>query len=160
MFWDTFYRRYREICRCLTNDFKPKSFKRVKEKQNNKLMKNYILAITLTLAGMATAQVEKTKVKDLTPTERADRLTENMKKQLTLTPEQEVKVKAINLEHVQKQDEITARIRAAQEEKRQNTEQYKNSLKGVLTPEQQLKAQELMEERKEKAQDRRQKRGK
>ncbi len=123
-------------------------------------MKNYILAITLTVAGMASAQVEKTKVKDLTPTERADRLTENMKKQLTLTPEQEVKVKAINLEHVQKQDEITARIRAAQEEKRQNTEQYKNSLKGVLTPEQQLKAQELMEERKEKAQERRQKRGK
>lgn len=123
-------------------------------------MKNYILAITLTVAGMATAQVEKTKVKDLTPTERADRLTENMKKQLTLTPEQEVKVKAINLEHVQKQDEITARIRAAQEEKRQNKEQYQNSLKGVLTPEQQLKAQELMEERKEKAQDRRQKRGK
>jgi len=123
-------------------------------------MKNYILAITLTVAGMASAQVEKTKVKDLTPTERADRLTENMKKQLTLTPEQEVKVKAINLEHVQKQDEITARIRAAQEEKRQNNEQYKNSLKGVLTPEQQLKAQELMEERKEKAQDRRQKRGK
>lgn len=123
-------------------------------------MKNYVLAITLTVAGMASAQVEKTKVKDLTPTERADRLTENMKKQLTLTPEQEVKVKAINLEHVQKQDEITARIRAAQEEKRQNTEQYKNSLKGVLTPEQQLKAQELMEERKEKAQERRQKRGK
>ena len=123
-------------------------------------MKNYILAITLTVAGMASAQVEKTKIKDLTPTERADRLTENMKKQLTLTPEQEVKVKAINLEHVQKQDEITARIRAAQEEKRQNNEQYKNSLKGVLTPEQQLKAQELMEERKEKAQDRRQKRGK
>jgi periplasmic protein CpxP/Spy len=123
-------------------------------------MKNYILAITLTVAGMATAQVEKTKVKDLTPTERADRLTENMKKQLTLTPEQEVKVKAINLEHVQKQDEITTRIRAAQEEKRQNKEQYQNSLKGVLTPEQQLKAQELMEERKEKAQDRRQKRGK
>lgn len=123
-------------------------------------MKNYILAITLTVAGMATAQVEKTKVKDLTPTERADRLTENMKKQLTLTPEQEVKVKAINLEHVQKQDEITARIRAAQEEKRQNQEQYKNSLKDVLTPEQQLKAQELMEERKEKAQERRQKRGK
>ncbi len=123
-------------------------------------MKNYILAITLTVAGMASAQVEKTKVKDLTPTERADRLTENMKKQLTLTPEQEVKVKAINLEHVQKQDEITARIRAAQEEKRQNKEEYKNNLKSVLTPEQQLKAQELMEERKEKAQERRQKRGK
>ena len=123
-------------------------------------MKNYVLAITLTVAGMASAQVEKTKVKDLTPTERADRLTENMKKQLTLTPEQEVKVKAINLEHGQKQDEITARMLAAQEEKRQNTAHYKNSLKGVLTPEQQLKAQELMEERKEKAQDRRQKRGK
>ncbi len=123
-------------------------------------MKNYILAITLSIAGMATAQVEKTKVKDLTPTERADRLTDNMKKQLALTPEQEVKVKAINLEHIQKQDEITARIRAAQEEKLRNKEQYKNSLASVLTPEQQTKAQELMDERKAKAQARRQKRGK
>jgi Spy/CpxP family protein refolding chaperone len=117
-------------------------------------MKNYILAITLFAAGMATAQVEKTKSKDLSPTERADRLTANMKKQLNLTSEQEAKIRVMNLEHIQQQDEITNRIRSAQEEKRQNNEKYKNDVSSVLTPEQQAKAKEVMEERKEKAAER------
>jgi Spy/CpxP family protein refolding chaperone len=117
-------------------------------------MKNYILAITLFAAGMATAQVEKTKSKDLSPTERADRLTANMKKQLNLTSEQEAKIRVMNLEHIQQQDEITNRIRSAQEEKRQNNEKFKNDVSSVLTPEQQAKAKEVMEERKEKAAER------
>jgi len=117
-------------------------------------MKNYILAITLFAAGMATAQVEKTKSKDLSPTERADRLTANMKKQLNLTSEQEAKIRVMNLEHIQQQDEITNRIRSAHEEKRQNNEKFKNDVSSVLTPEQQAKAKEVMEERKEKAAER------
>jgi len=77
-----------------------------------------------------------------------------MKKQLNLTSEQEAKIRVMNLEHIQQQDEITNRIRSAQEEKRQNNEKFKNDVSSVLTPEQQAKAKEVMEERKEKAAER------
>ena len=78
----------------------------------------------------------------------------NYKKQLNLTSEQEAKIRVMNLEHIQQQDEITNRIRSAQEEKRQNNEKFKNDVSSVLTPEQQAKAKEVMEERKEKAAER------
>ncbi len=85
----------------------------------------------------------KKEFKDMTPEERAQKITDRMTKQLALTEEQQKDVYKINLEHVKKMEALRAE-RKAQHEK------TKAELDKILTDEQKKKAEELRKKREEK----------
>jgi hypothetical protein len=120
-------------------------------------MKTLFFTLSLMIAGMASAQHGHGERKKLSPQEKAEKMTVKMKTELNLSPDQETKVRQANLEFVTKNQELKDQSRDA---KLQNRTQHQETLKSILTPEQQTKAKEMMDERKEKAQARRQKRGK
>lgn len=112
-------------------------------------MKNVLIITTLILVGTAWGQAEGPRERK-SPEERAERMTKKMKNNLDLTDEQTDQVKAQNLVFFQKQEEQRAKMEALREEGKAMHEEHKSALKSILTPEQAAKAEELMDERKEK----------
>jgi periplasmic protein CpxP/Spy len=95
------------------------------------------LLVVSFLAASLTFGQEKTK---LTPEQRADRKTEHMAKQLSLTPEQTNKVSVLNRGIAQKNESIRSNPRMTAEQKqaalKANKEHHETSLKSILTAEQ------------------------
>lgn len=129
-------------------------------------MKNALFLTVLLASGMSLAQPgpkgpsnpRKAKMENLTPEQRADQMTVKMKKELNLTPEQEEQAKAANLQFAQQQDELKKKAEALQSERKALMESHRTKMQGILTPEQQAKADALMKERQEKRTERRQSR--
>lgn len=120
-------------------------------------MKNTLFTIACLSISAAVAQPEAKKEKK-TPAEQAEIMTSHMKRNLNLSDEQVAKVKAENLTFFQKQEAHRIEFQAIREKGKQLREEHLNNLKTVLTPEQQEKAKELMDEKKSRRKNRKQKR--
>lgn len=112
-------------------------------------MKNVLIITTLLLVGTAWGQAKEPRERK-SPEERAQMMTKKMKKNLDLTDEQADQVKTQTLLFFQNQEEQRAKMEALREEGEAMREEHKSALKTILTPEQAAKAEELMDERKEK----------
>ncbi|MBT1710811.1 hypothetical protein KK062_21395 [Fulvivirgaceae bacterium PWU5] len=128
-----------------------------------KVMKISMLLAVL-IAGsfgqQATAQTaERT---SLTAEERAQKWTDWMKKELTLTAEQEPRVHAINVKYADQMDGIKAEEgdrRSKFKEVRETNKAKDEELKAVLTPEQFTKYTEKKQERQQKMRENRKRGG-
>lgn len=122
-------------------------------------MKNTLFIIACLSISAAVAQPEAKREKK-TPEERAEIMTSRMKKNLDLSDKQVAEVKVQNLSFFQKQEAHQQELKAIQEKGKQIRNEHFDNLKSILTPEQQEKAKELMDERKAKRKNRRNKRRK
>jgi Spy/CpxP family protein refolding chaperone len=109
--------------------------------------------------GMAMAQQELASAKK-DPVQRAERFTKKMVKELNLDQAQQERMKGINLERFKQLDEVkntfAADKKTLQTKVKEINDNYFLTVKGVLSPEQFTKFQEMKEEIKEKAMARRQ----
>lgn len=118
------------------------------------MKRNLILVMSMLIAMVASAQDSS---KSQTPEERAERLTRQMEKRLSLTPEQIPQVKAIHLEAAKKKEELKADTTKGPDKKvkMEAIEKTRDEkLKAVLTSEQYNKyiegKEKMKERRKEK----------
>lgn len=112
-------------------------------------------AAVIAFASVAAAQFAK--LKNTTPEQRAKVQTELMKTKLKLTPEQESKVAALNLEYAQKMQPIIQGSEgpfAEMREAREINEQKEADLKKVLTTDQFTNYTAYKEEMREKFEER------
>lgn len=131
-------------------------------------MRNLLLLGVLLAFGLSFAQShgpkgprkgrKQEKMENLSPEERADKMTSKMKKELNLSSDQEIKVKQANLEFAQQQEAIRLKSEAIREERKNMMDAHKVKMQGILTPEQQQKAEQLMKDRQEKQKQKRQNR--
>lgn len=129
-------------------------------------MKKLLFLSMLAASGMSFAQPgpmgpkpsKKAKMENLTPEQRADKMTAKMKKELNLTADQEKQVKAANLEFTQQQEAIRMKSEALKAERKALVDAQRAKMKGILTPEQQAKADQMMQERQEKRSEKRRER--
>jgi len=98
-------------------------------------MKTMFVILAIGLTGMVNAQTEKSD--KLTTEQKADKLTERMKKSLNLTDAQIPRVKEANLKMIQQKDQLKAEVNQRKQSIKEN---HKNELNTVLTPEQMKKA--------------------
>ena len=115
-------------------------------------MKYLFLLTALTVAGMASAQTKKADRETKSPEEKAAMMTKKMTEKLSLTPEQVAQIEPENLAFFRQQAVHQEQMKALRNQQKQHGEQHKEKVKTILTPEQQKKAEKLMEERKEKRQ--------
>lgn len=121
-------------------------------------MKNLLLLIGLAYAGMASAQPEMDNSEKKSPEEKAAAMTKKMTKSLSLTPEQVAKIEPQNVLFFQQQVVHQEQIRVLRNNQKAQADLHRNNIKAVLTPEQQIKAEELMTEKQEKREKRMKKR--
>jgi len=107
------------------------------------------------LVGVASAQREHRK--DVSPEERAQKISEKMKKELNLTDDQFEKVKTENLAFFNKQKTTHNKMEAVRTELKTNLEEHKTKMKGILDEEQYEKAKKMLEDKMEKRKKRRRK---
>jgi Spy/CpxP family protein refolding chaperone len=126
-------------------------------------MRNLLFLSVLLASGLTLAQPgprgpkpsKKAKMENLTPEQRADKMTAKMKKELDLTADQEKQVKASNLEFAQQQEAIRMKSEALKAERKALVDAHRAKMKGILTPEQQAKADQMMKKRQEKRSEKR-----
>ena len=99
-----------------------------------------------------TAATANVKQERMTPEQRAQKNVDEMDKIATLTADQKVKVKELALTKISKMQEIRTKYKdqaeLAQKEQRQVKKDFSQSLKSILTPEQQEKLKANARERK------------
>jgi Spy/CpxP family protein refolding chaperone len=127
-------------------------------------VKKISMLLVVLIAGSVWQHVaaQTTERTPLTAEERAQKLTDWMKKELTLTAEQEPKVHAINVKYADQMDDIKAEggdRRAKFKEAKDTNKAKDEELKTVLTPEQFTKYSEKKQEMRQKIRENR-KRGK
>ncbi len=108
-------------------------------------MKTMFVILALGLTGMVNAQTEESD--KLTTEQKADKLTERMKKSLNLTEAQVPKVKEANLKMIQQKEQLKAEVK---QRKKSIQESHKNELNAVLTPEQMKKASVIIAKKEKK----------
>lgn len=121
-------------------------------------MKNLLLLTGLAFAGIASAQPEMDNSEKKSPEEKAATMTKKMTKSLSLTPEQVAKIEPQNVLFFQQQVVHQEQIRVLRNNQKAQADLHRNNIKAVLTPEQQIKAEELMAEKQEKREKRMKKR--
>ncbi len=119
-------------------------------------MKKLVLVLTFTAfsAGASMAQTTASPApapgatevaSPITPAERAERLTQRMTKQLTLTADQSAKINALNLQRLTEQQALRQKLQATpdratiRKEMQALQEKYQAQYQAVLTPEQYAK---------------------
>jgi len=100
------------------------------------------------LVGVASAQ--RVHRKDISSEERAQKVSEKMKKELNLTDDQFQKVKTENLAFFNKQKSTHDKMDAVRNELKSNLEEHKTKMKGILNEEQYEKAKKMLEDKMEK----------
>lgn len=131
---------------------------------NMNVMKiSILLAVIITgsLSYQATAQT--TERTPLTAEQRAQKWTDWMKKELTLTAEQEPKIHAINVKYADQMEDIKAEEgdrRSKFKDARETNKAKDEELKTVLTPEQFTTYTEKKQERQQKMRENRKRKGK
>ena len=105
-------------------------------------MKKLVLFSALLIAGLGMNAQSSTKTETAKetndPAARADKQTNRMVKELSLTADQQTKAHAINLK-------IDNEIAASPDKKSQLNEQRKTEINAILTPEQQTKFKDMVE---------------
>ena len=100
------------------------------------------------------AEGEK-KQSELTVEERAQKRTDQMKKELSLDSSQETKIYSINLAHIAEMDKLRAEQKALKEKVKAERENTRTKIKAVLTPDQIVIFDQKAEEHKKKQDERR-----
>lgn len=101
--------------------------------------------MAFSLTGMVSAQTEKNN--NLTVEQKAEKLTEKMKKSLNLTEAQVPRVKEANIKMIQERENLKLETQRRKKELHDN---HRNQLAGILTPEQMKKADDKMKKREKK----------
>lgn len=122
-----------------------------------------VLAVLIAGSFGQQAAAQTTERTPLTTEERAQKWTDWMKKELTLTAEQEPRIHAINVKYADQMDDIKAEEgdrRSKFKEVRETNKAKDEELKAVLTPEQFTKYTEKKQERQQKMRENRKRGGK
>lgn len=113
-----------------------------------------LMAVLLMTCGMAMAQGPRGE-RNMDPKERAQKMTEQMVKDYSLTETQKEKVHTLNLEMSESMSKITGNDREARRTKMQTIrEDYNKNLKKVLTEEQYKKYEKKESERRKRPRNR------
>lgn len=116
------------------------------------------LLLTLTfvspLMAQSTSEEENGGGENLTAEQRAEKRTEKMTTELSLTEAQKTKVYQINLEHIVQMDKYHEEQKALKEKMKAEREATRGKIKAVLTPEQNVIFDQKAEEHKQKQEDR------
>lgn len=107
-------------------------------------------AIALTFSVNAAFGQEENKREKLSPIEKAEKHTEKMKEELSLTDEQAEEIKQMNLYHIQEMEELKMQMKKLKEEARAKREAHQLELEKVLDDEQKQIMNEKIAERKKK----------
>lgn len=122
-------------------------------------MKKLLVIALLGIGMLGYAQPKDGKKEKLTPEQKAEKVSSNMKKSLELSDEQTSQIKAIVLKRAQTNQEIKANADGTKKEIRkeikEENEISKEELKKILTPEQLAKHEAKMDKRKEKIKEKR-----
>jgi hypothetical protein len=109
----------------------------------------------ISIAGLFAQSPASTMKGNKTPEQRAERFTKKMTKELVLDAAQQERIKILNLDRFKKLEDARSAAAVSKKEVaakvKQVNEEYFSNVKGVLTPEQFAKFQEMKEEMKEKA---------
>lgn len=108
-------------------------------------MKHLIFILALGFTGILSAQNAKNN--QLTVEQKAENLTQKMKKSLNLTEQQIPKVKEANIKMIQERENLKAETQRRRQELHEN---HKNQLNSILTPDQMNKADDLMKKKEKK----------
>ncbi|HOY94297.1 MAG TPA: hypothetical protein PK509_01075 [Catalimonadaceae bacterium] len=112
-------------------------------------------ALLISIAGVFAQSSTATLKANKTPEQRAERFTKKMTKELALDAAQQERIKILNLDRFKKLEDARSAAAVSKKEVaakvKQVNEEYFSNVKGVLTPEQFTKFQEMKEEMKEKA---------
>ncbi|MCS6824848.1 MAG: DUF4890 domain-containing protein [Cytophagaceae bacterium] len=119
-------------------------------------MRKKFFLIFILVAAYAIAIAQGKKWSDLTPEEKAEKLTNRMKNDYNLSDEQASKVKQLNLERftkiaAAKRKYTIDQKKEYQQERKMINQQFNQGLKSVLTDEQYQKHLQKIEERKKNA---------
>jgi hypothetical protein len=109
-------------------------------------MKRFLIGAFALLVGLAASAQQRS---DLSPQDRADRLTESMKQQLELTDAQVQQVAPLNLKMAQEIDQVDRNDPTAKEQIKQIKAEYQRELEQILTPDQAAKAKEMADKRRQ-----------
>jgi periplasmic protein CpxP/Spy len=121
-------------------------------KQNGKIMKTFVSIIAIigfSFAGMA-QDTSPSKRKAMDPEARAERMTQRMAEEFSLTDDQKLKVYALHLEQAKQQAQHRETMHA---QRREMHQQREATLAQVLTEEQKALREQKMTERKQKWQE-------
>ena len=108
-------------------------------------MKQLIFILAIGLTGMVSAQTAKNN--EPTVEQKAENLTQKMKKSLNLTEQQIPKVKEANIKMIQEKENLKAET---QRRKKELHENHRIQLNAILTSEQMKKADDLMKKKEKK----------
>jgi len=97
-----------------------------------------------------TEKPREEKQMDRTPKQRADKKTERMKEDLSLSDDQTKKIGEINLKHEEEMESVRVKMRALKEEARLKREAYDKEVDQILTEEQRKIREAKKAEQKEK----------
>ena len=94
--------------------------------------------------------VERNERVEMSPTQKAEKMTAKMKEDLKLSDEQATEIKQINIYHIQEMEDIKRQIKALKAEAKAKRQAHKAKVDEVLTDEQKKLHEEKMAERKAK----------
>lgn len=106
-----------------------------------------LLIIGITVMSFATIAQEKGE-KKMTPEQRAEKITQKMKKQLELTDAQTKKISSANLEMINSKRAIQSEMQALKAKVKALKENQRIQYKNILTAEQMKKLEDLKAKRK------------
>lgn len=113
-----------------------------------------VIAVLFTTAGVFAQQGAAPAEAKKTVEERATQFTRRMTNELQLDATQQERVKALNLDRFKQLEEVKSVTTLSKAEARAKIKtingNFFTTVQGILTPEQQTKFQQMMEERKEK----------
>jgi protein CpxP len=94
--------------------------------------------------------LERNKRVEMSPTQKAEKLTAKMKEDLKLSEEQAQEINKINVYHIQEMEDIKRKMRALKAEAKEKREAHQAKVDEVLTDEQKKLHAEKLAERKAK----------
>lgn len=125
---------------------------KLKSTRMKRAMKMMMLALLMIVANITMAQEGK-EGDSLTVEQRADKRTQKMKQELSLTEAQVKLIYDINLAHITKMEQYRAEMKILREKIKAEKESTRLKIKEVLTPEQNVIFDQKLEEHKKKEQE-------
>ena len=122
-------------------------------------MKTITAILLILTASISMAQKERNESErdKLTATGKAEKRTEKLSELLSLSDEQTEKIYQLNLNHIQKMDELKVERDALKQKHEEAKELIKNEMNSILSAEQKIILAEKREEMRQKRQDKREK---
>lgn len=121
-------------------------------------MKKLFYTVALVVMGITASYAQKPERQKLTAEERADKFATAMQQKLSLTEDQKLKVKQLELDRAKQNDDLRKKdgdaIKGKMEERKALNKAHQDKLDAILTPEQRTKLAASREEMRGKMKDR------